>query len=79
MAIGVNNDGCREIPGAAEGMKEDHDSWHDFFAWLKERGLSGIRLIIGDKCPGMLETISEVFPDAKYQRCTVHFYRNIFQ
>ena len=78
MAIGVNNDGCREIPGAAEGMKEDHDSWHDFFVWLKERGLSGVRLIIGDKCLGMLETISEVFPDAKYQRCTVHFYRNIF-
>lgn len=40
-------------------------------------GLS-VRLIIGDKCLGMLETISEVFPDAKYQRCTVHFYRNIF-
>ena len=78
VAIGVNNDGCREILGAAEGMKEDHDSWHDFFVWLKERGLSGVRLIIGDKCLGMLETISEVFPDAKYQRCTVHFYRNIF-
>ena len=46
--------------------------------WLKERGLNGVRLIIGDKCLGMLETIPEVFPDAKYQRCTVHFYRNVF-
>lgn len=35
-------------------------------------------LIIGDKNLGMLETILEVFPDARYQRCTVHFYRNIF-
>ena len=37
-----------------------------------------MRLIIGDKNLGMLETIPEVFPDARYQRCTVHFYRNIF-
>ena len=78
VAIGVNQDGCREIIGAAEGMKEDKKSWRSFFIWLKERGLNGVRLIIGDKCLGMLETIPEVFPDAKYQRCTVHFYRNIF-
>lgn len=78
VAIGVNEDGCREIIGAAEGMKEDKESWCSFFVWLKERGLSGVRLIIGDKNLGMLETIPEVFPDAHYQRCTVHFYRNIF-
>ena len=78
VAIGVNEDGCREIIGAAEGMKEDKDSWRAFFVWLKERGLCGVRLIIGDKNLGMLETIPEVFPDARYQRCTVHFYRNIF-
>ena len=78
VAIGVNQDGCREIIGAAEGMKEDRESWKEFFVWLKERGLKGVRLIVGDKCLGMLESIPEVFPDAKYQRCTVHFYRNIF-
>ncbi len=78
VAIGVNNEGYREILGAAEGMKEDKASWRSFFVWLKERGLTGVRLIIGDKNLGMLETIPEVFPDACYQRCTVHFYRNIF-
>lgn len=78
IAIGVSRDGCREILGAAEGMKEDKESWHSFFVWLKERGLSGVRLIIGDKSLGMLESVSEVFPEAKYQRCTVHFYRNVF-
>lgn len=78
IAIGVNQDGYREILGAAEGMKEDHESWHNFLVWLKERGLDGVRLFIGDKNLGMLETIHEVFPDAKYQRCIVHFYRNIF-
>lgn len=78
VAIGVGEDGCREIIGAAEGMKEDEESWRSFFVWLKERGLTGVRLIIGDKNLGMLETIPEVFPDARHQRCTVHFYRNIF-
>ena len=78
VAIGVNEDGYREILGAAEGMKEDHESWLNFFLWLKERGLNGVRLFIGDKNLGMLETIGEVFPDAKYQRCMVHFYRNVF-
>ena len=78
VAIGVNEDGYREILGAAEGMKEDHESWLNFFLWLKERGLNGVRLFIGDKNLGMLETIGEVFPVAKYQRCMVHFYRNVF-
>lgn len=78
VAIGVNRDGCREIIGAAEGMKEDRESWKEFFVGLKNRGLKGVRLIVGDKCLGMLESIPEVFPDAKYQRCTVHFYRNVF-
>ena len=78
VAIGVSQNECREILGAAEGMKEERESWRSFFVWLKERGLTGVHLIIGDKNLGMLETIPEVFPDAKYQRCTVHFYRNIF-
>ena len=37
-----------------------------------------MKFIVGDKCLGMLEAVGEVFPDAKYQRCTVHFYRNVF-
>ena len=48
--------------------------WVNFFHLLKSRGLGGVKLIVGDKCPGMLEA----FSDAKYQRCTVHFYRNVF-
>lgn len=46
VAVGVSSDGYREILGAAEGLKEDLDSWKNFFVWLKERGLSGVRLII---------------------------------
>ena len=59
-------------------MKEDKASWVGFFQWLRGRGLNGVKLIVGDKCQGMLEAVGEVFPDAKYQRCTVHFYRNVF-
>ena len=78
VAIGVDEDGYREIIGAAEGMKEDAESWKNFLVWLKERGLDGVRLIVGDKCLGMCNAVAEVFPEAKYQRCTVHFYRNVF-
>ena len=46
--------------------------------WLRGRGLDGVKLIVGDKWLGMLEAVGEVFPGAKYQRCSVHFYRNIF-
>ena len=77
-AIAVNEDGYPEVLGAAEGTKEDKAGWTNFSHWLRGRGLSGVRLIVGDKCMGMLEAVGEVFPEAKYQRCTVHFYRNVF-
>ena len=78
VAIAVNEDGYREVLGAAEGMKEDKASWVNFFQWLRGRGLEGVQLIVGDKCLGMLEAVGEVFPQAMYQRCVVHFYRNVF-
>ena len=78
VAIAVNEDGYREVLGAVEGMKEDKASWVSFFQWLRGRGLEGVKLIVGDKCLEMLEAVGEVFPEAKYQRCVVHFYRNVF-
>lgn len=74
----MNEDGYREVIGTAEGMKEDKESWRSFLTGLKERGLHGTRLFIGDRCLGLMEAIWEVFPEAKYQRCVVHFYRNVF-
>ena len=78
IAMAVNDDGYREVIGAAEGMKEDTASWLEFLKGLKQRGLEGTQLFIGDKCLGLLEAINEVFPDSRFQRCTVHFYRNVF-
>ena len=78
VAMAVNEDGYREIIGAAEGMKEDKASWLAFLQMLKQRGLEGTQLFIGDKCLGLLEAIHEVYPESRFQRCTVHFYRNVF-
>lgn len=78
VAIAVNQDGYREVIGAAEGMKEDKESWKSFLVFLRNRGLKGVQLVVGDKCQAMCDSVTEVFPEAKYQRCSVHFFRNIF-
>ncbi|MBN8215501.1 MAG: IS256 family transposase [Spirochaetes bacterium] len=78
VAIGVNKLGFREILGACEGAREDKDNWRNFLVHLKERGLTGVKLFITDKCLGAEEAIRDVYPDAKWQRCAVHFYRNMF-
>lgn len=78
VAIGVNQDGYREVLGVAEGTKEDKASWQAFLRHLKSRGLKGVRLFIGDKCLGLVESLGEFYPQAAYQRCVVHFYRNVW-
>src|SRR6185503_13433964 len=78
VAIAVNAEGYREILGIVEGAKEDKAGWSGFLKHLKERGLKGVRLIISDACIGLAESAAEFFPDAGWQRCTVHFYRNVF-
>ena len=77
VAIGVGKDGFRDILGIAEGCKEDKAGWNNFLRWLKKRGLDGTELFISDKCLGLIESLAEVFPDGKWQRCMVHFYRNV--
>lgn len=78
VAIGVGEDGYRKVLGVAEGHKEDKAGWSAFLKHLKDRGLSGVRLIISDACMGLVESAAEFYPEAQWQRCTVHFYRNIF-
>ena len=78
VAIGVNSEGYREILGVAEGSREDKESWSNFFRYLKERGLKGVKLVISDKASGLVEVLGDFFPEAKWQRCVVHWYRNAF-
>ena len=64
--------------GICEGAKEDKAGWSAFLKHLKGRGLHGVRLIISDACMGLAESAAEFFPEAAWQRCIVHWYRNIF-
>lgn len=78
IAVGVDRDGFREVLGVVEGAKEDKESWTSFLRHLKERGLGGVQLFISDKCLGLVENLADFYPDAAWQRCVVHFYRNVF-
>ena len=77
VAIGADDDGYREVIGAAEGFTESAECRREFLSWLRSRGLRGVRMFTGDKAAGMVGAIAEVFPEAAYQRRTVHFYRNV--
>jgi transposase-like protein len=78
VAIGVDQDGFRCVLGVQEGHKEDKSGWSGFLKHLKQRGLKGVRLIISDACIGLVESVGDYYPEADWQRCTVHFYRNVF-
>src|SRR5215472_12961011 len=78
VAIGVNDEGFREVLAVAEGSKEDKASWTAFLRDLKERGLKGVRLFVSDKSLGLVESLGEFYPEALWQRCAVHFYRNVW-
>lgn len=78
VAIGVNTKGYRDILGICEGTKEDRAGWSGFLRHLKARGLKGVELIVSDACMGLAESIGDFYPAARWQRCTVHFYRNVF-
>jgi transposase-like protein len=77
VAIGVGADGYREILGVCEGAKEDAASWQAFLRHLKERGLRGVQLFVSDKCLGLVEALAEFYPEAAWQRCLVHWQRNV--
>jgi transposase-like protein len=78
VAIGVAQSGYRQILAVSEGAKEDKASWTEFLRGLKERGLKGVELVVSDKCLGLVENLGDFYPEAKWQRCVVHFYRNVW-
>ena len=77
VAIGIGADGRREVLSVAEGMKEDAESWRSFIKGMLARGLKGVRPTTGDRCAGLVAAAGELPPGARYQRCMVHFERNI--
>lgn len=77
VAVGVDGNGRREILAVPEGSEEDGASRLEFFRHLKRRGVSGVRLITSGKCLGAVEAAAAVYPHARWQRCVVHFERNL--
>ena len=77
VAYAVNRVGIREVIGFGVYSRESKETWKDFFLTLKNRGLSGVRMITADAHEGIQYAISQVFPDVPWQRCQVHFTRNI--
>lgn len=77
VATGVNEDGYREILGFNVENSESENSWGEFFAGLKERGLVNVDLVVSDNHKGMVKAIRKNFTDASWQRCQTHFSRNV--
>ncbi len=76
IAIGVNNDGRREVLGMAVGCSEAETFWTEFLRTLARRGLRGVKLVISDAHEGLKAAIARVL-NATWQRCRVHFMRNL--
>jgi len=76
IAIGVDWEGRRNVLAVELANRESLTSWREFALSLKQRGLTGVELVISDDHPGLRGAIREVFSEAVWQRCYVHFLRN---
>ena len=76
IAVGVNEDGAREVLGVSSRLSEAEVHWKDFFRNLQQRGLSGVQLFISDAHEGMKAARRAVFPSVKWQRCQFHMAQN---
>src|SRR5699024_4143084 len=79
IAIGITAKGDREIIGMMIQNGESESSWETFFDYLKERGLKGTQLVISDAHKGLVSAIQKSFTGVSWQRCQVHFMRNVLQ
>jgi putative transposase len=77
IAYGVRADGVREVLGLDIGLSEDVVLWREFLQGLVARGVRGVKLVISDAHPGLKQAVKEVFLGAAWQRCRVHFMRNL--
>ena len=77
VALAIRTDGVREVIGFNVFNTEDAPSWQSFFKSLKDRGLSNVDVVISDSHKAILSAVSKVYPEAAWQRCQVHFQRNI--
>lgn len=77
VAVGVTDQGERQILGVDAGPSEDEAFWTQFLRHLVRRGLDGVLLVVSDAHTGLKAAISKTFPGASWQRCRVHFMRTL--
>jgi len=77
VVSGVNEQGHREILGLRIGDSESEGFWLDTFRWLKQRGLKGVRYVVSDDHSGLVNAAKRCFQGAIWQRCQIHFMRNV--
>jgi transposase-like protein len=77
VATGVTATGGREVLGLDVGDSEDEVFWRGFLRTLKQRGLTGVQLVISDQHSGLVAALGRMFQGAAHQRCRVHFARNL--
>ena len=77
VAVGVTSGGERQVLGVDVGPSEDRAFWTAFLRGLVKRGLKGVRLVISDAHTGLTQAISTVLSGTSWQRCRVHFMRNL--
>jgi len=77
IATGVSADGRREVLGVDVGDSENEVFWTGFLRGLRDRGLAGVQLVISDSHRGLTNAIDTVLAGAAWQRCRVHFMRNV--
>lgn len=77
VAVGIAADGRREVLGFDVGDTENEGFWTSFLRSLKARGLGGVKLVMSDAHSGLKKAIGTVFQNASWQRCRVHFMRNV--
>lgn len=76
IAIGVDWEGRRNVLAVELANRESQSSWKEFALKLKQRGLYGVEFVVSDDHPGLRSSVAEVFTEAAWQRCYVHFLRN---
>ena len=77
IAIGINEEGHREVVGFQLANSESENSWGEFFGSLKERGLKDVRVVTSDDHKGLVNAVRKHFQGASWQRCQTHFSRNM--
>ena len=77
LVVGIGEDGYREILGTWVADSENETSWSEVFKELKERGLKGVKYVVSDDHAGLVHVIGRHFQGCLWQRCQVHFLRNI--